>query len=88
MDENEITEEIMDENENEDVSYEDIEVASWLPTILVGGVGMLIGYAGHKFIVPACKKAGEKVKEKLLESLTKTEDGETVEIVEEEDSKN
>lgn len=87
MNENEITNEF---EEQDETSLEEIEVASWVPTLLVGGTGMIIGVVVHKFVVPAFKKVASSAKEKLIEVLTKNEN-ESIEIeaqVEEEDSKN
>lgn len=89
MDENEL----MTENEYDDqneVSVEDIEAASWVPTLLVGGAGMIIGIAVHKFVVPTAKKVASSAKKKLIEFLTKDDNG-SIEIeaqIEEEDSNN
>ena len=87
MNENEITNEF---EEQDETSLEEIEVASWVPTLLVGGTGMIIGVVVHKFVVPAFKKVASSAKDKLIEVLTKNEN-ESIEIeaqVEEEDSKN
>lgn len=87
MNENEITNEF---DEQDETSLEEIEVASWIPTLLVGGVGMIAGVVVHKFVVPAAKKVASSAKEKLVEILTKDKN-ESIEIeaqVEEEDSKN
>lgn len=89
MDDNEL----MNENEFNDqneVSIEDVEVASWIPTLLVGGVGMIAGIAVHKFVVPTAKKVVSSAKKKLIEFLTKNEN-DSIEIeaqIEEEDSNN
>ena len=89
MDENEL----MTENEYDDqneVSVEDIEAASWVPTLLVGGAGMIVGIAVHKFVVPTAKKVVSSAKKKLIEFLTENDNG-SIEIeaqIEEEDSNN
>ena len=87
MDENEIKDEF---DEQDETSIEEIEVASWVPTLLVGGAGMIVGIVVHKFVVPTAKKVATSAKEKLVELLTKDKN-EEIEIeaqVEEEDSKN
>lgn len=79
-----------DFDEQEETSLEEIEVASWIPTMLVGGAGVIIGVVVNKFVVPAAKKVVSSAKKKLVEFLTKDEN-EEIEIeaqVEEEDSKN
>lgn len=85
MNENEITNEF---DEQDETSLEEIEVASWIPTLLVGGVGMIAGVVVHKFVVPAAKKVASSAKEKLIEILTKDKSDEAEAQVKEEDSKN
>lgn len=87
MDENEIKNEF---DEQDETSIEEIEVASWVPTLLVSGVGMIAGIVVHKFVVPTAKKVATSAKKKLVELLTKNKN-EEIEIeaqIEEEDSKN
>lgn len=87
MDENQI----MAENEFDEngVDIQEIEDASWIPTLLVGGTGILIGIAIDKIVVPACKKAADYARCKLIDILNKKEnEAIEVEAVVEEDSDN
>lgn len=76
MNENDIFDETTESTdiERSDEFDSDIEGASVLPRLVLGGAGFVIGILFHKFVMPKIEDTGNKARKKLIEVLSKDND--------------